>query len=251
VNLQQLKALLDAEALRRNEPGELSYDKPDPVLVARRHPDERAALVCALFGYGRADTIVAFLDRFDFSLLDADEAAIRKALSNTYYRFQCSEDVIAFFIALRRLGQEQSLEAIFKSGYDAQGNVIEGINALIGAIRSIYPYESQGYGFLVGREAQKLKGASPFKRWLMYLRWMVRHDAIDMGLWQGVRRSDLLIPLDTHTFRVSQRLGLLKRKSYDLQAALELTQTLKSFDPEDPVRYDFALYRMGQEKIVV
>ncbi|MDX1296209.1 MAG: TIGR02757 family protein, partial [Sulfurimonadaceae bacterium] len=84
----------------------------------------------------------------------------------------------------------------------------------------------------------------------MFLRWMVREDSIDMGLWQGVRRSDLIIPLDTHTFHVSQKLGLLKRKSYDLQAAVELTEALRRFDPDDPVKYDFALYRMGQEKIV-
>lgn len=88
------------------------------------------------------------------------------------------------------------------------------------------------------------------KRWMMYLRWMVRSDAIDMGLWQGVSTSDLIVPLDTHTFNVSKRLGLLERRSYDLQAALELTDTLRCFDPDDPVKYDFALYRLGQERIV-
>jgi len=79
---------------------------------------------------------------------------------------------------------------------------------------------------------------------------MVRKDNIDMGLWSGVDKADLIIPLDTHTFNVGLRLGLLKRKSYDLEAAFELTQTLKSFDAEDPLKYDFALYRLGQEKIV-
>jgi uncharacterized protein (TIGR02757 family) len=85
---------------------------------------------------------------------------------------------------------------------------------------------------------------------MMYLRWMVRRDAIDMGLWSGVRRSDLIIPLDTHTFHVSRTLGLLQRRSYDLQAAVELTERLRTFDPQDPVRYDFALYRLGQEKLL-
>jgi uncharacterized protein (TIGR02757 family) len=83
----------------------------------------------------------------------------------------------------------------------------------------------------------------------MYLRWMIRHDNIDMGLWSAVACSDLVMPLDTHTFKVSQKLGLLKRKSYDLAAAIELTQKLKKFDKNDPLKYDFALYRIGQEKL--
>ncbi len=84
----------------------------------------------------------------------------------------------------------------------------------------------------------------------MYLRWMVRRDALDMGLWQGVRRADLLVPLDTHTFHVSRRLGLLKRRQYDLKAVFELTDRLRAFDPADPVKYDFALYRLGQENLL-
>ena len=83
----------------------------------------------------------------------------------------------------------------------------------------------------------------------MFLRWMVRDDNIDMGLWSEIDRADLIIPLDTHTFNVSKKLGLLERKTYDLQAAIELTKTLKTFDKNDPLKYDFALYRIGQEKI--
>jgi uncharacterized protein (TIGR02757 family) len=78
---------------------------------------------------------------------------------------------------------------------------------------------------------------------------MVRSDNLDMGLWKRVDKKDLLIPLDTHTFKVSQKLGLLKRKSYDLKAVLELTENLKKFDKSDPVKYDFAIYRIGQERL--
>ncbi|MBD3825023.1 MAG: DUF2400 family protein, partial [Epsilonproteobacteria bacterium] len=82
------------------------------------------------------------------------------------------------------------------------------------------------------------------------LRWMVRSDSIDMGLWSNIDRADLIMPLDTHTFNVAHRLGLLKRKSYDLQAAIELSEKLKEFDATDPLKYDFALYRLGQEALV-
>jgi uncharacterized protein (TIGR02757 family) len=246
----ELKRRLDAEAARRDREGEVSYEKPDPILVALRHRDEWSALLCALFGYGRADAIVAFLDRFDFSLLEGEEGRIRRELGGFYYRFQNGEDIIQFVTTLRRLRQESSLEESFKTGYAGERSVIAGVNALIAAMGRVNGYRSRGYSFLIGREAAKTRGNSPMKRWMMFLRWMVRKDAIDMGLWRGVERSDLLIPLDTHTFNVSRRLGLLERRSYDLQASIELTDALRRFDPEDPVRYDFALYRLGQERKV-
>jgi len=79
---------------------------------------------------------------------------------------------------------------------------------------------------------------------------MVRVDNLDMGLWSKIDKADLIMPLDTHTFQVSLRLGLLKRKTYDMKASLELTQRFKSFDEHDPIKYDFALYRLGQEKLM-
>lgn len=84
----------------------------------------------------------------------------------------------------------------------------------------------------------------------MFLRWMVRDDNLDLGLWKKVDKKDLIIPLDTHTFKVSQKLGLLQRKTYDLKSAILLTQKLKEFDNQDPIKYDFALYRIGQEQIL-
>lgn len=248
--MQNLRQRLEAQTALRNRPGEVCYERPDPVLVAMRHRDERVSLVCALFGYGRADAIVRFLDSLDFSLLDREETAVRDALSRHYYRFQTAEDVIQLFITLKRLKDDSTLEELFTRAYEEQGSVIEGVNALIASMQRLNGYESRGYRFLVGSPVKKTKGASALKRWMMFLRWMVREDAIDMGLWKGVRRSDLIIPLDTHTFAVSRKLGLLKRKTCDLHAAIELTDTLKTFDPEDPVKYDFALYRLGQEKMV-
>ena len=83
----------------------------------------------------------------------------------------------------------------------------------------------------------------------MFLRWMIRNNEPDLGLWKGVEKNRLIIPLDTHTHKVSLNLGLLKRKTYDLQAAIESTDKLKEFDSNDPLKYDFALYRIGQLKI--
>lgn len=246
-----LKALLDAQVKRRDSAAEVSYERPDPILVAQRYKEPYSALACALFAYGRADFIVRFLDTLDFSLIDAEEDGIRNAFSAHYYRFQSSEDVIQFFITLRRLKLESDIETLFTQAYEANHSVLEGLSAVIGKMRSLNDYDSRGYRFLVGVPVSRLKGGAPMKRWMMFLRWMVRKDAIDFGLWSGVDKADLLMPLDTHTFAVSRGLGLLQRKTYDLQSAIELTDALRVFDPEDPLKYDFALYRIGQENLLV
>ncbi len=248
MKLSEVKTLLDIEAEKRNDTAELSYDRPDPLLVASRYRDESVALICALFGYGNAGQIVKFLDSLDFSLLEASEEKIRGALKGHYYRFQKPEDVTALFIALHRLREEDSIENIFYQGYRKEENILDGLWHFIGILENVYPYETQGYGFLVGKVPTKINGSGTYKRYMMYLRWMVRSDDLDMGLWSKIDKKDLLMPLDTHTFKMSRKLGLLKRKSYDMKAVLELTERFRRWDSEDPVKYDFALYRLGQEK---
>ncbi|MDX9755910.1 MAG: TIGR02757 family protein [Sulfurimonas sp.] len=244
-----IKKLLDTEVAKRNCEGEVCLERLDPIMVAHRYKDPTISLVCALFAYGNVKQIVKFLNSLDFSLLDKSDDEIREGLKDHYYRFQKSEDVIALFIALKRLNEKNTLEEVFKSGYDKNRSVVDGINSLIKTLQNLYGYESMGYNFLISQVTLKTKGAGALKRWMMYLRWMVREDNIDMGLWSGVDKKDLIIPLDTHTFNVSKKLGLLERKSYDLQAAIELTNRLKEFDEQDPLKYDFALYRIGQEKL--
>ena len=246
-----LKQKLDAEVLKRNRAGEISRQRLDPILVAHPYKDERIALICALFAYGNVRSIVAFLESLDFDLLGCSDEEITKTLSHHYYRFQKGEDLVALFIALKRLYDETNVEELFLSGYKQDHSVLDGLRTIILKLESLYPHNSRGYSFLLSKVGTKTKGAGALKRWMMYLRWMVRDDAIDMGLWSGVEKSDLIMPLDTHTFHVSRKLGLLQRKTYDLQAAIELTEKLKEFDPQDPLKYDFALYRLGQEKSVV
>ena len=84
----------------------------------------------------------------------------------------------------------------------------------------------------------------------MFLRWMVRTDTngVDFGIWHGIKPSQLICPCDVHVERVARKLGLVKRKQMDWQTALELTENLRQFDPEDPVKYDFALFGLGVEE---
>jgi len=247
---EEIKNRLDIEVEKRNRASEISEDKLDPILVAHRYKDPTISLICALFSYGNVKQIVKFLNSLDFSLLSKSDAEIKKALKSHYYRFQRSEDIIALFIALKRLNEKATLEDVFKSGYETNKSTVKGINALINMITDVFPHSTKGYSFLTSKVTTKTKGAGALKRWMMFLRWMVRDDEIDMGLWSGVDKADLIMPLDTHTFNVSKKLGLLSRNTYDLQAAIELTETLKIFDKSDPLKYDFALYRLGQEKII-
>jgi uncharacterized protein (TIGR02757 family) len=247
--VKELQAYLDAEVSARNTSQELCGERPDPLMVARGTRDQHHALTCALFAYGNAKAIVSFLSHLEPRWIEMEEGRLRDALRGKYYRFQNTEDIIQWFITLRGLKASGGAEKVFKEGYSSNG-VLGGVSTLIGALYDLNPYRSQGYEFLIGKPIRSLHKASAMKRWMMYLRWMVRCDELDMGLWSGINRSDLIMPLDTHTFTVSRSLGLLTRSQCDMRAAIELTETLKRFDPNDPLKYDFALYRIGQEKLL-
>jgi uncharacterized protein (TIGR02757 family) len=232
------------DELIQNNIYEVNEKIPDPVLIAHKYKDEYSSLIAALFAYGNVKAILKFLNSIDYSLCNVKET------DSLYYRFQSSEDVYQFLKTVSVMKKNFSLNELFLKGYKKENNVIDGIREIIKKIYEINPYRSKGYEFLIGKiPPQKTKGTSPYKRWNMYIRWMVRDTYPDIGLWKNVKKSDLIIPLDTHTNKVSLKLGLLKRKTYDLEAAVELTDKLKEFDPEDPIKYDFALYRIGQMNI--
>lgn len=248
---EALRTKLIQEADFRNRPDELAQERPDPLWVARRYHDEVIALMCALFGYGRAKSIVGYLTALPWFLLDETETAIRQ-YNFSPYRFQSPHDVMQIFITMNRLKREQiSLESIYQNDLIGEENSVGGIYAMMEFLKKLNHYDSDGYHFWLGSVPKKrsLAGVSPLKRWNMFVRWMVRKDHLDMGIWTRCESSKLIMPLDTHTFRVSQRLGLLQRKSCDLKAALELTEKLREIDANDPVRFDFALYRIGQEML--
>jgi uncharacterized protein (TIGR02757 family) len=250
-----LKRQLDLEVKNRNNSNELSLNKPDPLMIAKIYNDEYISLICALFAYGNAGQIVKFLSSLNFDLLNKNEDEIKEKLSNTYYRFQNIEDIVNIFISIARLKKISTLQDIFLQGYKNNNDVIKGISCIIQNLQDVNSYSSNGYRFLIGKKPKLTKdgnikhaGNSPYKRYNMFLRWMVRSDVLDMGLWRNVSKKDLILPLDTHTFQVGKKLGLLNRKTYDLKSAILITQKLIEFDENDPIKYDFAIYRMGQEK---
>ena len=256
-NNNSLKELFETEYVKRNNSLELSLEKPDPLFVARNQTNHYAFLLCALYGYGNAKKIVEFLSSLNFSLLESCESKIKKELNNKYYRFQNIEDVKQSFITLYRLLQNYSLEELFYKGYKKENNILDGIDSFIESLQNVNQYHSYGYDFLFGKKIKRdknnnilYKQNAPYKRYNMFLRWMVRNDNLDLGLWNKFNTKDLILPLDTHTFNVSKKIGLLASGSYNLDSAYKITQKLKEFDENDPIKYDFVIYRLGQEKII-
>lgn len=248
---KELYLLLEKEAQKRNDKDEITLQKPDPLLIASLYKDEYIAMICALFAYGQASQIVKFLSSLDFSLLDKTEETIRQDLQNCYYRFQNSRDIQEIFLTCKKAKSlHVRLESIFCEGYQKSSDVMDGLGRLQSFLYDLNPYRSVGYDFLIGKIASH-KPTSTYKRWHMFFRWMVRKDEIDLGLWKNVQTKDLLMPLDTHTFALGKKLGLIKRKAYDFRAVLELTESLRSMDKNDPIKYDFALYRLGQERQIL
>ena len=277
MQLSQIKSLLDEQLLQKNTLENL-YDYPDPLQIARQHKDPVIALICALFAYGNAKCIVKFLASLDFSLLDmSDEKIMREIISaNKIYRFENAQDVANIFITAKRLrdidlqemiicganfsanlsqqnlnsDQKSSeklsnLNAIPNSNLMPNFDIIHGVNTLMRQIYALNSYRSFGYEFFFGKVFER-EPISAYKRYNMWLRWMVRKSDIDLGLFDKISPSALILPLDTHTHKVSLKIGLCSRKSYDYKAAFEITQNLRQFDPQDPIKYDFAIYRLGQ-----
>ncbi|MDN5128492.1 SDR family NAD(P)-dependent oxidoreductase, partial [Aliarcobacter butzleri] len=125
-------------------------------------------------------------------------------LKNHYYRFQNSADVIAIFKTFRQMKQENSLQNLFYEAYKKENSILEGIDTLIQKIFKVANHNSQGFTFLVSsplkRDKQgiiKENGNAPYKRWNMYLRWMIRDDNLDLGLWKNIDKKEIEFALKT------------------------------------------------------
>ncbi|GHV06515.1 TIGR02757 family protein [Campylobacterota bacterium] len=225
----------------------LDENNLDPLFIAKDLADD-AALICALFAYGNVKAMIKFLRSLDFALLDENEETIKAALNHHYYRFQTIEDVQQLFIGFAKMRRERvELQTIFETAYK-NGGFLYALSTLIATLHKYINANTHGLGFLLAKpfDHTNPKGVSALKRYLMFLRWMVRTGFPDLGRWRAVNSADLLIPLDTHSFTQAQKLGLIQRKTADLLASIELTNRLREFDESDPVKYDFALYRLGQ-----
>ena len=232
---------------------DISTIAPDPLQLVLRFADpldqEVAGLIAAAFAYGRAHTIVAnigvVLARMSPSphryLAAFRKSEATKRFAGFAHRFHKTRELIHLFECIAgAIRAHGSLGVLFRDGYDQTDadigpSLARFTSSLIGARRS------PALRYLL---TSPLDG-SACKRMNLYLRWMVRRTAPDLGLWTFVDPAKLVMPLDTHIHRITSFLGLNTRKAADWKTARALTDRLACFDASDPVRYDFALCRLG------
>jgi uncharacterized protein (TIGR02757 family) len=224
---------------------------PDPLEFLYDYPDlydrEIVGLIAAALAYGRVKQILVSVSRVLDSmpspsrfLESANEEAIREALAPFRHRFTSGEDLVALLIAVKHAKQRHgSLLNCFLLGLkDSDESVVPALGHFVKELR-LSEHENCG-GFLATPE-----DGSACKRLNLFLRWLVRRDNVDPGGWEIVGAGRLIIPVDTHVARIGRQLGLTHRNAADLRMAMEITESLRRFDPNDPVKYDFVLSRLG------
>jgi len=233
------------------------YLTPDPLerVLALADPSDReiGGLFAAVLAYGNAKAIVSSLDDL-FARMDGRpgdfargfDAASARRLAGFRHRWTTGEDVAALCAMLRpALAAHGTLGALFAKGLrPGEPTVREALGRFVDALLAFAPNLPRDAG--VRALLSSPAAGSACKRMNLYLRWMARGgDGIDCGLWRAVPTSALVIPLDTHVARISRFLGLTRRRTQDWKMAEEITAALRRLDAADPVKYDFAICRLG------
>ena len=248
-NKEQVRELLEISYRKYNR---IDFIKDDPILIPHRFHNlqdiEISGFLIATLAWGQRKTIInkglelmSLLDLAPYDFVINHRESDLKPLLNFKHRTFNSTDLLYFIHFFKSYYEShQSLEDIFIPNEGI--NVRNGIEAFHTAFVS-----NEFFPPRTGKHVASPAKNSACKRINMFLRWMVRSDAsgVDFGLWKRIRPKQLVCPCDVHVERVARNLGLISRKQRDWIMAEELTENLKAFDPEDPVKYDFALFGMG------
>jgi uncharacterized protein (TIGR02757 family) len=245
---KQLKIFLDEQAARFEKP---EFITDDPLGVVKRftkkQDQEIIGLLAATIAWGNrkaivtsAERILTIMEQQPFAFLTETDERDWQNFDFVHRTFN-KEDLLFFFNALKQIYQKHnSLEELFQTHAD-----LFGVKGRIVNFREQFcaiPHLPRSEKHISNPQ----KGSAS-KRLNMFLRWMVRpaHKGVDLGIWQNIPCSELRIPLDVHTARVARKLKLLTRNTNDWTALEEIHQTLDKLNPEDPAKYDFALFGLG------
>lgn len=236
------------------------FIKDDPIQFPHRGTGksreeiELYGFIASLFAYGNRKIFIKKLDEI-FAKADGDLLGFIKngdftSLKGVEYRFSKENDIIPIFEILSKLYNEsRGLEELFEySWLTPRPNSLLKERELVFLQTVVdYFYSHAPKTFTSGfyHMIPNPQNGGAMKRMNMFLRWMVRSGPVDLGIWKFMQPKDLLIPLDVHVARVSRQIGLLQRKSNDFKAVIELTENLRKYSPEDPVKYDFAMFGFG------
>jgi uncharacterized protein (TIGR02757 family) len=234
-----------------NKLNKREFVHPDPLEFLYVYPDrldkEIVGLIASSLAYGRVNQILKsvkiVLDLMKPSPYDfirySNYEKWEYLFQSFKHRFTKGNDVVNLFIGIRKiLSKHVSLENAFKSKLNINDENV--IPALIGFIDELNHLSKTNLGHLI---PSPTKG-SACKRLMLFLRWMIRKDEVDLGCW-SISSSKLLIPLDSHMFDISRKLGFTDSKSTNLKTVIRITNEFKKISVDDPVKYDFVLTRLG------
>ena len=260
-----LADFLDAKTSEYNRPDFIADDPISiPHLFGKQQDIEIAGFLAAIFSWGNRTTIIRksrelmqLMDNAPHQfIMSHRESDLKKFLGFKHRTFNATD--LLYFIAFLRhhYSRHDSLEDAFLPVRSTSHPVASPDLAHSPDLARFYNYffslQSPGEDSPLAPPRTRKHIATPeknsgCKRINMFLRWMVRSDdcGVDFGIWRRIAPSQLICPLDVHVARVARRFGLLTRKTTDWAAALELTDHLRAFDKDDPVKYDFALFGLG------
>jgi uncharacterized protein (TIGR02757 family) len=212
----------------------------DPVEFVHKYTEpgdkEIVGFLASQFAYGRIEVMKRFLrslfERMGKSPAEFVRAGNWSRLEGLYYRFQKGDEIVLLFTVLRKILTDYgSIGGMFRSFHEDDTR------------ETLWRMRKEALGNekdLIFFFPKRLPG-NPLKRWNLYLRWMVRKDDIDQGLWDFMDKRDLVTPLDTHLFKIGRCCGWTERRSPSWNAAQDVTRALRRLCPDDPLKYDFLL----------
>jgi len=232
---------------------------PDPLQFLYRYSKpadiEITAFLASALAYGRVQQIEKSLNNLLIRMGDSPSEFVinfdrdkRKTLKDFKHRFTTGDDISDLLTLLRTvISRHGSIEQYFARGYNpGDRNIIPALSEFCNSLLDIHAaghkgQPARGLKYLLVSPA----GGSACKRLNLFLRWMVRYDDVDTGLWKSIDQARLIVPVDVHMGRLCKILGLYDQKTISLSAAAEITESFAEIEPADPVKYDFALSRIG------
>lgn len=224
------------------------FIKDDPVQFIHRFESKKdieiAGFIASLLAYGSRKQFIKKLDDLFVNIAQNEPLNFilnfePELIGDFNYRFGKPNDFISIFKTLQQLYKtSDGLEELFRYGHQ-QNKIFENVTDYFYARAN----KNVGQGFYHMIPNPHNGGA--MKRMCMYLRWMIRKSCVDKGIWEFMQPSQLYIPLDVHVGRISRQMGLLTRNANDFKSVIELTNKLKEFCSDDPIKYDFAIFGYG------
>ena len=251
-SILDLKQQLD-EYVEKYETQE--FIKDDPISFLHKYKDKKdvelVGFIASMFAYGKREVFISKLNHI-LGLMGTEPLKYLKSgdfsnIKNCDYRFSKDVDLVQILKILHILYSEnETIESLFKYSYKEGKCVWRMFQGVVDYFYSRADMNvTKGFYHLLPNPSKK----SALKRMNMLMRWFVRKSLVDIGIWDFVPKSELLIPLDTHVAKISRKLGILTRKDNGYESVMEITNVLRQLDNEDPIKYDFALFGYGVSKL--